>query len=132
MRTPLLLILCLAISSCVSGPSGAPTSTPVGDPYPGSGGKFLGTPSFPSKFDTSKFSAFQVGTTTKAQVATTLGKPDGWVTRNDATSQFEYAYAGETSRLAGQTMTKIVYVLFTFDANKTLVKLEYPGHDSNQ
>jgi hypothetical protein len=129
MRCRSLLVLCFAISSCASGPSSVPTSSALGDPYPGTGGKYFGTPSFPSKFDASKFSGFQLGTSTKAQVAETLGKPDGWVTRTDGSSQFEYAYAGEISKIAGQRMTKIVYVFFTFDSNKILVKLEYPGHE---
>jgi hypothetical protein len=64
MRYHFLLLVCLAVASCASSPPAATTSNPVADPYPGSGGKFFGTPSFLTDFDASKFSAFQVGATT--------------------------------------------------------------------
>src|SRR6266700_1074238 len=96
-------------------------STNTSDPYPGSGGLFLGTPdrkevdSGRINFTPERFASFKVGSTTKAQVTALLGKPAGWLTNPDGTSQLEYDYveAGGVSDLR-----KIVYAFFTFDGNR--------------
>jgi hypothetical protein len=129
MRQLLVLFSCFIIASCASNEA-APTggSTQV-DPYAGSGGRFFGTPTWPASFKAERFSSFQVGVTTKAQVVAALGKPDGWVTRPDGSSQLEYAYGGPTTRIGNQSAQQIVYTFFTFDAQKTLTKMEIPGQN---
>lgn len=105
------------------------------DPYPGSGGLFLGTPdrkdvdSGRINFTPERFASFKVGSTTKAQVAALLGKPAGWLTETNGTSQVEYDYVepGGVSELR-----KIIYVFFTFDDKRVLTRLTYPGYDSDK
>ncbi len=62
------------------------------DPYPGSGGLFLGTPSAAdiksgrSVYDAGKFTPFKVGVTTKQDVVDRLGKPAWWDSKGDSSS----------------------------------------------
>jgi hypothetical protein len=132
MRHLPVLVLCMLLGGCATNSSAPPTASGPVDPYPGSGGRFFGTPTWPPSFKPDKFSAFQVGVTTKAQVAAALGKPDGWVARPDGSSQLEYAYGGPTTRIGTQSAQRIVYAFFTFEANKTLSKMQYPGHDEGR
>jgi TonB family protein len=121
----------LVVVGLVGCATSAPTTKPIsapGDPYPGSGGKFLSAPSSVSDLDASKFAAFQIGTTTKAQVATALGRPAAWVTRQDGTSQLEYAYRYWVARLGERI---IAYTLFTFDANQVLTEMQYPRSEDD-
>ena len=132
MRSLLIVLLCIAMAGCAGS---APTTHAVSsdaDPYPGSGGGFFGTPSGPPTFKPERFAAFQVGVTTKAQVAAALGKPDGWVTRSDGTSQLEYAYAGPNTSHGGLHLQQIVYAFFTFGPSRTLSQMQFPGHDEGQ
>jgi hypothetical protein len=99
------------------------------DPYPGSGGLFLGTPtqeeiaSGKIDFDKSKFAALKIGTTTKNEVVAALGKPAGWLANEDHTSQLEYDYVGPNNA-AG--MRRIAHVFFTFDKKMVLTRIDYP------
>lgn len=99
------------------------------DPYPDSGGMFLGTPtqeeitSGKINFDKNKFAALKIGTTTKSEVVAVLGKPAGWQTNEDHTSQMEYDYVGPKN---GAGMRRIANVFFTFDKNMVLTKIDYP------
>ena len=109
--------------------------TDKSDPYPGDGGLFLGTPdrkevdSGRINFTPERFASFKVGSTTKAQVVALLGKPAGWLTKGDGTSQFEYDYVepGGVSDLR-----KIMYAFFAFDSNKVLTRVVYPDYDSDE
>ncbi|SRR5258706_7791022 len=105
------------------------------DPYPGSGGLFLGTPdrkdvdSGRIDFTPERFASFKIGSTTKAEVTGLLGKPAGWLTDTNGTSQLEYDYVapGGVSDLR-----KIVHAFFTFDANRVFTRLTYPDYDSDK
>jgi hypothetical protein len=132
MRQLQILLLWIVIAGCASSPAAPPIASGSADPYPGSGGRFFGTPSWPASFRPEKFSTFEVGVTTKAQVAAALGKPDGWVTQPDGSSQLEYAYGGPTTSIGNQRAQQIVYTFFTFDANRVLSKMQYPGHDQGK
>src|SRR5579872_3197785 len=92
MKQLSIWLACMTILVCASRPSLAQSARPSADPYPGSGGRFFGTPGWPASYKPEKFSSFRVGVTTKAQVVATLGKPEGWVTNPDGTSQLGYAY----------------------------------------
>jgi TonB family protein len=116
----------LVVVGLVGCATNGPTTKPIaasGDPYPGSGGELYSAPSSVSDMDASKFAAFQIGTTTKAQVATALGKPAAWVTRQDGTSQLEYAYRYWATR---QGEWGIAYTFFIFDPNQVLTEMQYP------
>jgi hypothetical protein len=110
-------------------------SSDTADPYPGSGGLFFGTPDRENvdsgriDFTPERFASFKVGSTTKAQVTSLLGKPDGWLTETNGTSQLEYDYVepGEASALR-----KIIYAFLTFDDKRVLTRVKYPGFDSDR
>lgn len=110
-------------------------SSQLSDPYPGSGGRFLGTPSQAAidsgkiNFTTARFSSFKIGVTTKAEVVDALGKPAGWHTKPDGSSMLEYDYIG-ASEPPG--MRRIMYTMFFFNPDKILVRYTYPGYDSNK
>jgi|SRR5580698_988758 hypothetical protein len=122
----LSVLLLTTVAACSAAPSTKATSVIPADPYPGSGGKFFGTPGYAPSLSLNKFSTFHVGITTKAQVAAALGKPEGWVTRPDGTSQLGYAYSGPSTRVGSQSATPIVYAMFDFDANKILSHMSLP------
>jgi hypothetical protein len=111
------------------------TNTSNPDPYPGSGGTFLGTPdrslidSGRIDFTAERFASFKIGSTTKAQVATLLGKPAGWLTDPQGSSQLEYDYV-EPGGVSD--MRKIMYSIFTFNSNMVLSRITYPDYDSDK
>jgi hypothetical protein len=100
------------------------------DPYPGSGGLFLGTPraedvrSGRSVFDVARFASFKVGTTSKQDVVKVLGPPAWWKSNPDSTSAMGYDFVRKESFLG---MQKIERATFTFDSNLLLSKAEYPS-----
>jgi hypothetical protein len=104
------------------------SSVQGGDPYPGSGGLYLGTPSKAdiesgrAVFDPAKFSSFQVGTTTKREVVAALGEPANWKSNPDGTSELGYNYvAPEPS-----AFRRIKEARFTFNRNYVLSGVELP------
>lgn len=105
----------------------------VVDPFPGSGGLFLGTPSAERiasgsiDFTTKRFDSFKVGTTTKAEVVKILGKPAGWMSDPDGKSQLEYDYIEAPGSLG---MRRVMYTFFTFNSAMVLTRISYPGYDS--
>ena len=111
-----------------------PNPTQVQDPYAGSGGLFLGTPSREDiesgriDFTAERFAAFKTRTTTKAELAGALGRPAGWMTNPDGSSQLEYDYI-ETTRFMG--MRQVMHTFFIFDPKGILVRVRYPGYDSD-
>ena len=125
MRLILAFTCALAFVSC------AGTSN-LGDPYPGSGGGFFGTPSEKdiqsgrAIFGPEKCSAFTVGQSTKAQVVEKLGRPAGWSTERDGTSVLEYDYV-EAAGTFG--MRRVIATFFSFDRSLTLFKIKCPGFD---
>jgi len=110
-------------------------SAETSDPYSGSGGIFLGTPdrkdvdSGQINFTPDRFATFKIGSTTKAQVVALLGKPAGWLTDTNGTSQLEYDYVepGGVSDLR-----RIMYAFVTFDGNRVLTRITYPDYDSDK
>ena len=110
-------------------------SSDTSDPYPGSGGLFLGTPdrkdvdSGRINFTPERFVSFKIGSTTKAQVTALLGKPAGWLTETNGTSQLEYDYVEPGG---ASDLRKIIYVFFTFDDKRVLTRLTYPDYDSDK
>ncbi|SRR6266704_2721460 len=145
MATIILIAGCgkKSSSSPATPPSAAATqssspvaqSTAASDPYPGDGGLFLGTPdrkdidSGRINFTSEKFASLKIGSTTKAQVAALLGKPAGWLTKPDGTSQLEYDYVEPGG---ASDLRKIIYVFFTFDGKRVLTRLSYPDYDSDK
>jgi len=128
-----LSVLLLAITAgCATNPPTTLRGASSADPYPGTGGKYFGTPAHAPSLSFSKFSTFQLGTTTKAQVVAVLGKPEGWVTRPDGTSQLGYAYSGPSTRIGNQSATPIVYAMFDFDANKILSRMSLPRQPTGE
>jgi hypothetical protein len=121
-------IVFLALSVVAGCVTSSPTLNRVlpADPYPGNGGKFLGTPAHAPRLALDEFSTFQIGTTTKAQVVAALGKPEGWTSLPDGTSVLGYAYSGEPVRILNQSATPIVYASFSFDANRILSHMSLP------
>jgi hypothetical protein len=129
----------LAVALCV--PSTAQSSSPSPDPYPGSGGLFLGTPS-QSKIDSgkfnfskSRFASFKIGVTTKSEVVKALGAPAGWTTDADGKSQLEYDYVSPVDPMTakfGMPMRRVMYTFFSFDASRVLTRITYPGYDSSK
>ena len=144
MRTPNFIIVSAAVlavllvtgcsKSSSQQPSHALTSDKL-DPYPGDGGFFLGTPdrndidSGRINFTSDKFVSFKIGSTTKAQVVALLGKPAGWLTKPDGTSQLEYDYVEPGG---ASDLRKVIYAFFTFDRNRVLTGLKYPDYDSDK
>lgn len=129
MKSTIAVALCALLTACAVAPRQSP------DPYPGSGGLFLGTPSQAEidsgriNFTPKRFSAFRVGATTKAEVVKKLGKPAGWMTKSDGTSELEYDYMGE-SLLPG--MRRVIYTFFTFDSDRILSEMQYPGYEDRK
>jgi hypothetical protein len=125
MRQLLAAISIFALVSC------AGSSNPR-DPYPGSGGAFLGTPSDKdiksgrALFTAEKCSAFKVGETTKAEVVEKLGGPAGWSTERDGTSILEYNYVEATGAFG---MRRVTATFFSFDRSMMLFKIKCPGFD---
>jgi hypothetical protein len=105
------------------------------DPYPGSGGLFLGTPdrkdvdSGRINFTSERFASFQIGSTTKAQVTALLGKPAGWLTDTNGASELEYDYVEPGG---ASDLRKIMRAFFTFESNTVLTRLTYPNYDSDK
>ena len=124
------ILFLAALSGCASIPSQTPD-----DPYPGSGGVFLGTPSQKDidsgkiDFTTERFASFKIGVTTKTEVVNALGEPAGWRTKPNGTSQLEYDYVDAPSALG---MRQVIYTFFTFDSAKLLSRVTYPGYDSDK
>ena len=131
LRTLPVLLLSIT-AGCATGQSTTVSGTGPVDPYAGSGGKYFGTPARAPALSFAKFSTFQVGTTTKAEVVAALGKPEGWATHPDGTSQLGYAYSGPAVRIGNQSATPIVYAMFDFDANKILSHMSLPHQPRGQ
>lgn len=102
------------------------------DPYSGSGGAFLGTPSEQdiqsgrAIFGPEKCSSFTVGKTTKLEIIEKLGRPAGWSTERDGTSLLEYDYV-EPAEMFG--MQRVIATFFNFDRSLMLFKIKCPGFD---
>lgn len=117
------LAIALLLTGCASNPS------PSTDPYPGSGGLFLGTPSQAdvqsgrSVFTPGKIDFAKVGVTSKQDVVKTLGPPAWWQTKKDGTSTMGYDFV-EVSGFMG--MRKVVRASFTFSANLVLAAIDKP------
>lgn len=115
------VFLCSALVGCAT--------SPVADPYPGTGGLFLGTPSAAdirsgrAIYDPAKFADFSVGRTTKQQVARSLGQPAWWQSKPDGTSSMGYDYVRRESFMG---MQKIERAVFTFNSQMFLEKADYP------
>jgi outer membrane protein assembly factor BamE (lipoprotein component of BamABCDE complex) len=144
MRTPNSIIISVAVLAIllVTGCSKSSSEQPsralpsdASDPYPGDGGLFQGTPdrkdvdSGRINFAPEKFASLKIGSTTKVQVAALLGKPAGWLTETNGTSQLEYDYVEPGG---ASDLRKVIYVYFTFDAKRVLTRLEYPDYDSDK
>jgi hypothetical protein len=125
-RSAIFSALLICMCGCASDPS---------NPYSGSGGLFLGTPSKSAiesgkiDFSPSRFASFKVGVTTKKETVALLGKPAGWLTRADGTSQLEYDFVAPE---IAPGMRRVMAVFLTFDANRLLTRLTYPGYDSGK
>lgn len=123
MRWILILLGALSASSFAT--------TPI-DPYPGSGGYFMGTPSEAdiqsgrAIFTDEKCSGFSIGLTAKADVVAKLGPPAGWSSERDGTSLLEYDFV-EASGMMG--MRRVIAATFNFDHGMKLYKIACPGHD---
>lgn len=125
MRQLLAAISIISLVSCAG-------SSKPRDPYPGSGGVILGTPSEKdiksgkALFTADKCSAFKVGETTKVEVVEKLGRPAGWSTERDGTSILEYDYIEATSAFG---MQRVIATSFGFDRSMMLYKIKCPGFD---
>ena len=97
--------------------------------------RLLGTPdrkdvdSGRINFTPERFVSFKIGSATKAQVTALLGKPAGWLTETNGTSQLEYDYVEPGG---ASDLRKIIYVFFTFDDKRVLTRLTYPDYDSDK
>lgn len=131
LRIVPVLLFTIAAGCATSQSTTVPGASPA-DPYPGTGGKYFGTPAHAPNLSFTKFSSFQPGITTKAQVVAAVGRPEGWTTRADGTSQLGYAYSGPRTRLGNQSATPIVYAMFDFDANKILSHMSLPRQPDGQ
>jgi len=99
------------------------------DPYPGSGGLILGTPSDQdvqsgrSVYTPGKLASLKVGVTTKQEVVALLGEPANWSTEPDGTSELGYDFVS-THEAFG--LRKVLRASFTFDKNLVLFKIDAP------
>ena len=102
------------------------------DPYAGSGGLFLGTPSDTdvqsgrSVFTPEKLALLKVGVTTKQEVVNSLGEPANWSSKPDGTSELGYNFVS-TNEMFG--MRKVLRASFTFDKDLVLSKIDAPESD---
>jgi len=118
----ILLLLCAAGASAGS----------LKDPYPGSGGLMLGTPSDKdvqsgrSVYTPEKLAPLKVAITTKQDVVELLGEPANWSSETDGTSELGYNFVS-THEMFG--MRKVLRATFTFDKNLILSKIDAPESD---
>ena len=134
-------VLGFLLSIGVCGCALASPQSSVPDPYPGSGGLFLGTPnqaeinSGKINFSKDRFASFKIGATTKADVVKALGAPAGWSTDANGKSQLEYDYVSPVDPMTakfGMPMRRVMHTFFSFDTSKVLTRITYPGYDSSK
>jgi hypothetical protein len=118
------LALSVVLAGCSSFPSRAV------DPYPGSGGLIMGTPSNAdvdsgrAVFTEGKLDFAIVGKTTKSEVVTHLGRPAWWRTEKDGSSMMGYDFVEETPIIWG--FRRVVRASFTFDKAMVLTRVDPP------
>ena len=99
------------------------------DPYPGSGGLYMGAPSHEdvqsgrSVYSEEKISSLKVGVTTKQQAVDIFGEPANWSHEPDGTSMMEYAFV-EAEGMLG--LRRIVRLQLSFDKHLLLSKIQAP------
>ena len=99
------------------------------DPYPGSGGLFLGTPSQEdiasgrAVYKPERFATFVLGATTKSQVVEALGVPAGWSREPNMTSMLEYDYVDAEGMMG---MRRVRAIFLHFDKKMVLTKIDLP------
>lgn len=99
------------------------------DPYPGTGGLFLGTPgdediqSGRSVYTSDRFAPLAVGVTSKQEVVDLLGKPANWSSNPDGTSELGYNFVSSQEMFG---MREVLRASFTFDKDLILTRVDAP------
>lgn len=120
LRLMILLFLCTATGAFAGS---------LKDPYPGSGGLFLGTPSDEdvqsgrSVYTPDKLAPLTVGVATKQEVVDLLGKPANWSSEPDGSSELGYNFVS-THEMFG--MREVLRASFTFDKHLILSRINAP------
>jgi len=92
----------------------------------GSGGLFFGTPgssdieSGKAIFKPERFSGFEIGRTTKAEVVDRIGRPNGWATSKSGELTMQYWYVESATAM----MQIIIYTELNFDPDGVLVSMK--------
>ena len=117
--TLIALLLCSSVAAAGEGK----------DPYPGSGGMFLGTPSHEdvqsgrAVYTPERIASLKVGVTTKHQVVELLGKPANWSSETDGTSQLGYDFVAAEGMFG---MRQVVRLSLSFNEHMVLTEIEAP------
>lgn len=118
----MMLLLCTAGASAAS----------YQDPYAGSGGLFMGTPSDTdiqsgrSVYIPEKLASLKVGVTTKQEVVDALGEPANWSSKPDGTSTLGYDFVSANEMFG---MRKVLRASFAFDRDLVLSEIDAPESD---
>lgn len=119
----------ILVLACAGLLLGACAGLPGADnPYPGSGGLYMGTPSKTdiesgrAVFNAVKFASFKPGVTTKKQVAAALGRPSNWRTLADGSSEMGYDYVDSRPSFFRQ----VKEARFVFDPALVLKEMRLP------
>ncbi len=98
-----------------------------GDPYSGTGGVLMGTPSaMLVTYDPRTFARFREGATTKAEIVKALGRPEAWTTEPNGVTHITYSYSKPTPTAASVSMEQRVMVSFTFNSKRVLTAINLP------